>query len=144
MTNQKKQDAHGSGLTENQPVRVAVASSNGERVDRHFGQTDDLWVFDVNDAGQKMIEVRNIDANACGDEDRRQTIYRLVADCKVLLVAKIGVGPQTKLTSLGVEAIDTHADELVDAALRDVYCVRVIGSTMGGTLDERTIEEPAL
>ena len=112
-----------SGLSGDGRLRVAVASSNGERVDRHFGQTDDLWIFDVTAAEQKIIEVRNIDANALGDEDRRQTIYRLVADCKVLLIAKIGVSPQEKLASLGVEGIAKHANAHVDAALRDVYNV---------------------
>lgn len=109
------------GLGGDHPLRIAVASSNGDRVDRHFGQTDDLWVFDVNANGRALVEVRNIDACAFGEEDRRQTIYRLVADCKVLLIAKIGVTPQEKLASLGVEGIDKHANASVDAALLDVY-----------------------
>ena len=112
------------GLGGDYPLRVAVASSNGKRVDRHFGQTDDLWIFDVAEAEQKMIEVRNIGTNALGDEDRRQTIYRLVADCKVLLIAKIGVTPREKLASLGVEGIDKHSHASVDAALRDVYRIK--------------------
>jgi len=108
-------------LEEEHTLRVAVASSNGERVDCHFGQTDNLWVFDVSSATHKLIEVRNIDANALGDEDRRQTIYRLVADCKVLLIARIGATPQTNLASLGVDGTDKYANASVDAALRDVY-----------------------
>ena len=38
------------------------------------------------------------------DEDPRDTIYRMIADCKVLLVAKIGVAPQEELAALGIEA----------------------------------------
>jgi lactoylglutathione lyase len=109
-----------------QPLRIAVASANGLRVDRHFGQTDDLWIFDVTDEDCISIEVRNIDANARGDEDRRQTIYRLVADCKALLIAKIGVTPQEKLASLGVEGIDKYANAPVEEALRDVYRAKTI------------------
>jgi lactoylglutathione lyase len=113
-----------TALVGTRPLRVAVASSNGERIDRHFGQTEDLWVFDVGDAGYKRIDVRNVDKDALGDEDRRQTIYRLVADCKVLLIAKIGVTPQENLAALGVEGIDKHANASVDAALRDVYVAK--------------------
>ena len=109
--------------------RVAVASSEGELVDCHFGQTDDLWIFDVTDATHKLIEARNIDANALGEEDRRQTIYRLVADCKVLLVARIGATPQAVLASLGVDGTDKHANSSVEAALREVYCVKKYGAT---------------
>jgi lactoylglutathione lyase len=112
-------------------LRVAVASSNGERVDRHFGQADDLWIFDVTSAGHNMIDVRNIDANVLGDEDRRRTIYRLVADCKVLLIAKIGVTPQEKLASLGVEGIDKHANAPVATALREVYRAKTSRSATG-------------
>jgi lactoylglutathione lyase len=108
-------------LVADHTLRIAVASSNGERVDCHFGQTDDLWVFDVTASAHKLIEVRNIDANALGDEDRRQTIYRLVADCKVLLIARIGAAPQANLASLGVDGTDKYANASVDAALRDVY-----------------------
>lgn len=109
------------------PLRVAVASSNGEIVDCHFGQTNDLWIFDVTDATHKLIEARNIDANALGEEDRRQTIYRLVADCKVLLVARIGATPQANLAALGVDGTDRHANASIDGALRDVYCFKTSG-----------------
>jgi lactoylglutathione lyase len=102
-------------------LRVAVASSDGAYVDRHFGQADDLWIFDVSASTHNLIEVCNIDANALGDEDRRETIYRLVADCKVLLIAKIGVTPLAKLTMFGVKGIDKYANEFVDTALRLVY-----------------------
>lgn len=103
------------------PLRVAVASSSGERVDCHFGQTNDLWIFDVSTSAHKMIAIRNIDASALGEEDRRQTIYRLVADCKVLLIARIGATPQANLASLGVDGTDKYANASVDSALRDIY-----------------------
>jgi lactoylglutathione lyase len=68
-----------------------------------------------------MIAIRNIDASALGEEDRRQTIYRLVADCKVLLIARIGATPQANLASLGVDGTDKYANASVDSALRDIY-----------------------
>jgi lactoylglutathione lyase len=116
--------ANESGVEGLHSLRIAVASSSGERVDRHFGQTDDLWIFDVTAAGNIQIDVRNVDANALGEEDRRQTIYRLVADCKVLLIAKIGVTPQENLASMGVEGIDKHANAPIDTALRNVFCAK--------------------
>lgn len=127
--------APGIDSAEEHPLRIAVASSNGERVDRHFGQTDDLWIFDVTAAGHKIIEVRNIDANVIGEEDRRQTIYRLVADCKAMLIVKIGATPLQRLAALGIEGIDKHANATVDTALRDVYNARTSGvpsSTLKG------------
>lgn len=105
-------------------LRIAVASTDGTRIDRHFGQAEDFRIYDVTGAGAELVEIRNVEAAAIGDEDRRDTICRVVADCKVVLVAKIGIAPQERLAAIGVEGSDMHAGAAVAAALAEVHAAK--------------------
>jgi lactoylglutathione lyase len=107
-----------------EPLRIAVASSGGGRIDQHFGQTEVFRVFDVSAAGAAHLEDRDIANYAEGEEDRRDTICRMLADCRALLVAKIGIAPQEKLAGVGIEASDLYAGKGVKAALTDVYAAK--------------------
>ena len=105
-------------------LRIAVASRDGDRIDQHFGQADDFLVYEVTEAGPTLLEQRSVAGHARDDEDSRDTICRMLADCPVLLVAKIGVTPQERLAGLGIEASDLHAGQTVDAALAEVFTAK--------------------
>ena len=45
----------------------------------------------------------------------------MLADCKVLLVAKIGPVPAAKLGDAGIEAIDAHVGKPIETALAEVF-----------------------
>ncbi len=110
-----------------QPVphlRIAVASRDGARIDQHFGQAEEFLVFDASEAGPALVECRTIEAHARGDEDPRDTICRMLADCGVLLVAKIGIAPQEKLAGAGIEASDLHSGQAIGAALAEVFAAK--------------------
>jgi len=102
-------------------LRMAVASSEGVRIDQHFGQTEIFRVYDVSASGAVAVEDRDVTKHAEGDEDRRDTICRMLKDCSVLLVAKIGITPQEKLAGVGIEAIDRFAGKAVAATLDEVF-----------------------
>lgn len=107
-------------------LRVAVATRDGERIDLHFGAAESFWVFDVDAAGVHFIEDRQIARHALSEtEDKRETIYRMIGDCTVLLVAKIGVTPQEALAKLGIESSNAHAGKDVVAALQDLYAAKL-------------------
>ncbi len=114
-----KATADGSkGLT----LRVAVATREGQRVDLHFGHAETFAVYDLDQAGAQLVETRLVADHALNEEeDPRDTIYRMIADCKVLLVAKIGGAPQEALAALGIEATNMYAGKNVDLALRELY-----------------------
>jgi lactoylglutathione lyase len=107
-------------------VRIAVASRDGGRVDQHFGQTEDFLVFDITAGGVVPLGHREIASHARGDENPRDTVCRMLADCQVLLVSKIGVSPQEKLAGAGIEASDRHAGQPVTAALAEVFAARTV------------------
>jgi len=105
-------------------LRVAVATK-GERVDLHFGHAEAFAVYDVDADGVHDVQNRVVAEHALNeDEDPRETIYRMLADCKVLLVAKVGAAPQEALSKIGVEATNMYAGKGVEEALRALYAAK--------------------
>nr|WP_294564811.1 lactoylglutathione lyase [uncultured Rhodopila sp.] len=106
-------------------LRIAVASKDDIRIDQHFGHADSFLVYDVTASGATPLGRREIAAHAEGeDEDPRQTILRMLADCKVLLVAKIGPNPQEQLAAVGIEASDMLAGKPIDTALTMTFAAK--------------------
>jgi lactoylglutathione lyase len=106
-------------------LRIAVASKDDIRIDQHFGHAESFLVYDVGAAGVTPLGRREIAAHAEGeDEDPRQTILRMLADCKVLLVAKIGPNPQGQLAAVGIEASDMLAGKPIEAALAETFAAK--------------------
>ncbi len=110
-------------------IRVAVASRDGGRIDLHFGAAEEFRVYDVTVAGPVLTEVRVIANHAKGDENPRDTICRMLADCRAVLVAKIGAAPQEKLAGAGIEGTDMYVGKGVDDALRTLFAAKAAVST---------------
>ena len=109
-------------------LRIAVSSRDETKIDKHFGQSDEFLVFDVTAGGAVLVERRDVVGHAQGDEDARDTICRMLSDCRLLLVAKIGVAPQEKLAGAGIEASDLHVGKTVDAALAEAYAAKMLAA----------------
>ena len=65
------------------------------------------------------MEKREIDQLALPDEERRTTIVRILADCRVLLVEKVGEAPKKLLADAGVDAIDKFKGRDIEGARRN-------------------------
>jgi lactoylglutathione lyase len=106
-------------------LRIAVASNDDIRVDQHFGHAESFLVYDVSAEGVTPLARREISAYAEGDdEDPRETTRRMLADCKVLLVAKIGPNPQEQLAVVGIEASDMLAGKPIETALTMTFAAK--------------------
>src|SRR5208282_53069 len=101
-------------------LRVAVAGKEGGRVDKHFGAVEVFLIYDLSAVGHEMIEKRVIDSLALPDEERRATIVRILRDCRVLLVEKVGEAPKKLLADAGIDAIDKFKGRDVDGALAEL------------------------
>ena len=106
-------------------LRVAVASRRGERIDLHFGAAEEFMVFDVTAEGAALIERRDIASHALPeDETERNTVCRMLADCKVLLVEKVGPKPQEMLARVGIEATNLYAGKPIAEALAELFAAK--------------------
>jgi lactoylglutathione lyase len=106
-------------------LRVAVASRRGERIDLHFGAAEEFMVFDVTSEGAAFVERRDIASHALPeDETERNTVCRMLSDCKVLLVEKVGATPQEMLARVGIEATNLYAGKSIAEALAELYAAK--------------------
>ncbi len=102
-------------------MRVAIVSSDGKVINQHFGKASSFLIFEVDCGKIQLIEVRNT-APLCGsaeyghaDEALRRTIS-LIADCEVVLCARIGSGAEEELRKNGIKPIE--APHFIHDALR--------------------------
>jgi lactoylglutathione lyase len=108
-----------------QSLRVAVASRDGVRINLHFGAAEEFLVFDVTAEGATLVERRGVASHARpSDETERVTICRMLADCKVLLVEKVGATPQEMLAAAGIEGTDLYAGKPIGAALVELFAAK--------------------
>jgi predicted Fe-Mo cluster-binding NifX family protein len=101
-------------------LRVAVAGKEGGRVDKHFGAVEIFLIYDLSAVDHKLVERREIDRLALPDEERRATIVRILADCRVLLVEKVGEAPKKLLSEAGIDALDKFKGRDIEAALKEL------------------------
>jgi lactoylglutathione lyase len=99
-------------------MRVAVAGREGGLVDQHFGQAEEFLVYDVVPGQARLVARRNVGAEAADGEDRRDTIVRILADCRALLVSKVGAAPKEKMAAAGIAALADFAGQPIEAALQ--------------------------
>ena len=101
--------------------RVAVASTDGKYVNEHFGRAKQFLIFELNDQGYQFIELRR-NQPACNveqpDEARHLSTVELLADCKAVLVSRIGPGAEQYLLQHGIKAL--IIPDFIDEALKQI------------------------
>ena len=85
--------------------RLAVASSDGIVVNRHFGHADRFYIYEF-DEDVKLLEIRNVKP-VCEagnhDDNSLKKNAEAIADCDYLLVSKIGDGAAAVVESFGTD-----------------------------------------
>ena len=90
---------------------IAIASSDGETVNEHFGRADRFLIYDVSPGRHTLITVRNVKPYSIGnrdhqfDSERMASAAEAVRDCKLIYCSKIGDRPRMELDNLGITAI---------------------------------------
>ena len=105
-------------------LRIAVATKDGSKIDQHFGQAEVFYVYDVDASGAKEVSRRVVAENALPNEGIRETIIRMLADCKLLLAEKVGTGPRPMLAKAGIEPVDQYAHQDVQASLAAAFAAK--------------------
>jgi nitrogen fixation protein NifB len=100
-------------------ARVAVATRGEGLVNEHFGHAREFQVYDVSRDGVRLAAIRKVEhycRGGDGEDDVLDGIIQAVSDCAAVLVAKVGRCPRERLTEAGIEAVDRHAFEPIEAA----------------------------
>ncbi|MDR3288558.1 MAG: dinitrogenase iron-molybdenum cofactor biosynthesis protein [Peptococcaceae bacterium] len=105
-------------------VRIAMASSDGKMINRHFGHTDQFYIAEIKDKQLVPLEIRSCQpyCNFGTHDDSRQDVFTMLADCDLVLVVKIGEGAQTKLEEHGPRAVQVTGfiDDCLEELLKNL------------------------
>ena len=108
-------------------IKIAIATSNGDYVDGHFGATDFFEIYELVENDFEKIEDRTIkipenykpaeNDNACACACAGLIPYKIEAlkDCKAVVCLRIGPGAKRQLENNGISAFDIECS--VDEAL---------------------------
>lgn len=101
--------------------RIAVASTDGESVNQHFGRADKFFIYTIDDdVGYDFVETRALVPVCLGKSHKIPEMERRVgqlADCKYVAAAKIGPGAESALEQAGITAMELPG-EIEEAVLK--------------------------
>jgi len=120
--------------TTHRPVLMAVATAGQGLINQHFGYAREFLVYEASPAGARFIGQRKAGqycagTENCGEEDGEgrsaaSILERTIAalsGCEVLLCARIGYEPWSRLEAAGIQPNGEHAMEAIEDAVLAVY-----------------------
>ncbi len=103
-------------------VLVAVASKGGGLVNQHFGHAKEFMIYEVDAVEAKFVGHRKV-ADYCqggyGEDAALTGIISTIADCKAVLVSKVGPCPKKELEKAGLTVVEAY--DTIDAVTRQFY-----------------------
>ena len=103
--------------------RVAVASTDGETVNMHYGKSEIFYIYFVDDeVGYDFVETRSV-TPVCQDGSHNQSAMeesvKQFSDCKYLAASRIGSGAIQALTAAGITGMELPGS--IDEAMLKVW-----------------------
>ncbi|MBI5409133.1 MAG: nitrogen fixation protein NifX [Nitrospirae bacterium] len=109
-------------------MRVAFATTDGVKVDEHFGRAGMFVVYDLMQHGFKFLETRKFadgrdaeieDTKGMGQihDDRVQMKVDKLADCRIIYMTEIGGPSAARLVKKGIMPMKVKDTVLIEEAL---------------------------
>ncbi len=113
--------------------KIAVASSDGVKIDLKFGQISEFLIYEVSDGDYKLLEKREYkQSKKCGTGDSSCSgggkacsgpadildKISLISDCKALVCKKVGFQAMKQLEKKAISVFDV--DFTIDYALSKI------------------------
>lgn len=89
------------------PIKIAVASSDGKFVDRHFGAAHQFVIFEYDGKGFTFLELRKSPPLCRGDhhdDDDLARTAQLIGDCSYVIANRVGPRAVPSLLAKGIRA----------------------------------------
>ncbi|BDR16082.1 hypothetical protein VspSTUT11_40580 [Vibrio sp. STUT-A11] len=112
--------------------KVAVASHGEAHIGLHFGHAKRFEIYQYDQQSQQFLfeESRNVaqyctGQSECGEESEKEALFDTIADCQVVLSARIGISPWRELEKRGVIPNVDFAFQPVSSSLEAIakqYC----------------------
>ena len=103
--------------------RVAVASTDGETVNTHYGKSNLFYIYFVDDeTGYDLVEKRVV-TPVCQDgshvKSAMEESVKQFSDCKYVVASRIGAGAAQTLTAAGIISMELPGS--IDDAILKVW-----------------------
>lgn len=103
--------------------RVAVASTDGETVNTHYGKAEIFYIYTVDDeVGYDLFEIRKV-TPVCQDGSHNKTAMEQSAlkftDCRYVVASRIGSGAVQALSSANITSMELPGS--IDDAILKVW-----------------------
>ena len=103
--------------------RVAVASTDGETVNTHYGKSNLFYIYFVDDeTGYDLVEQRAV-TPVCQDgshvKSAMEESVKQFSDCKYVVASRIGAGAAQTLTAAGIISMELPGS--IDDAILKVW-----------------------
>ena len=103
--------------------RVAIASTDGETVNIHYGKSELFYIYIVDDdEGYDLLEKRSVQPvcqEGKHDKSAMDTHVQQFTDCKYVIASRIGSGALQSLTAAGITAMELPGS--IDDAILKVW-----------------------
>lgn len=103
--------------------KIAIASTDGETVNEHFGRAEKFFIYVVDDdEGYDFVEERNLEPLCKGQShsvlDMEKRVVNL-KDCKYVAAAKIGPGAEAEISKQGLVSMELPG--IIDDAVLKIW-----------------------
>ncbi|MDR1914003.1 MAG: dinitrogenase iron-molybdenum cofactor biosynthesis protein [Clostridiales bacterium] len=106
---------------------IAVATTDGKTVHQHFGHVERFHIVAIGDTSYRYLEARDAPP-ACNNfthgEHSFDAVWRTIADCKAVVVGKIGYPAAAYLIGNGMRVFETVG--MVDEILSQIVSERLL------------------
>lgn len=119
---QKKAEAAAKAQKETPKILLAVATKGGGLVNQHFGHAKEFMIYEVDGTDARFVGHRKIDQycqGGYGEEATLDGVIKAIADCKAVLVSKIGECPQAELQKAGIRSVEAY--DVIETVARTFY-----------------------
>ncbi len=97
-------------------MKIAITSNEGKYIDTHFGKAERILIYEINDSGHTLLEVKNIEKYCSEDPHHKfshskfDVIYNEIKGCSKLYTQKIGPAVAEKFLAKGIVAKITDCE----------------------------------
>jgi nitrogen fixation protein NifB len=107
-----KEKTRQNAPVQNSPkILVAVATKGGGLVNQHFGHVKEFQIYEVDGNDARFVGHRKVDhycQGGYGEKATLENIIQAIADCKAVLVSKIGDSPKEKVHKAGIQTVEAY------------------------------------
>ena len=99
---------------------IAFASTDGTKVDQHFGWSKTFYLYEVDDQGASFL--KEVDSSEDPEEEKAKLNYKIgtIEDADIMYCTQIGPTASKMVQSAGIHPVRVTEGEVIEDAISKV------------------------